>query len=114
MSRAARTGDVPAVETVGLGKRYGQTWGLQDCSVQVPKGAISPFCPNLSCKLTLTMWWAAFCLSPGDESVRVLGLAHRAKTRLPGSVGYLARWTSLPATRNVDEHLEPGSGGPAL
>ena len=30
-----------AIKTVGLSKRYRSTWGLQDCSVDVPEGRIS-------------------------------------------------------------------------
>ena len=29
-----------AVETTGLGKRYGSRWALQDCSIQVPAGRV--------------------------------------------------------------------------
>ena len=30
-----------AIETVGLSRRYGSTWGLQECSIDVPEGRIS-------------------------------------------------------------------------
>ena len=32
---------VAALETVGLGKRYGRRWGLRDCSVRLPAGRIA-------------------------------------------------------------------------
>ena len=27
-----------ALEAIGLGKRYGRTWGLRDCSLSIPPG----------------------------------------------------------------------------
>jgi ABC-2 type transport system ATP-binding protein len=30
-----------AIKTVGLSKRYRSTWGLQDCTIDVPEGRIS-------------------------------------------------------------------------
>ena len=71
----------PAVEAVGLGKRYGHTWGLQDCSVQVPKGAISALLgPNGSGKTTLLRMVAGFATASAG-SVRVLGLVPASRTR---------------------------------
>ncbi len=38
------TGDaavVAAVQTTRLGRRYGQLWGLRDCTLDVPAGAIA-------------------------------------------------------------------------
>ena len=87
MSRTAQPGTVPAVDAVGLGKRYGQTWGLQDCNVQVPKGAISALLgPNGSGKTTLLRMVAGFATASAG-SVRVLG---RAQWRRQG---YLAQAT---------------------
>ena len=44
----------PAIETIGLGKRYGRTWALQDCSVQIPQGRVSALVgPNGAGKTTL-------------------------------------------------------------
>lgn len=46
--------DAPAIETAGLGKRYGAVWALQDCSVSVPRGRISALVgPNGAGKTTL-------------------------------------------------------------
>jgi ABC-2 type transport system ATP-binding protein len=108
MSRAAQAGDVPAVETVGLGKRYGQTWGLQDCSVLVPKGAISALLgPNGSGKTTLLRMVAGFA-SASAGSVRVLGRAPAQNEEFLASVGYLAQEMPLYRRLNVAEHLELG------
>jgi ABC-2 type transport system ATP-binding protein len=99
---------VPAVEAVGLGKRYGQIWGLQDCSVQVPKGAISALLgPNGSGKTTLLRMVAGFARASAG-SVRVLGRAPAQNEEFLGSVGYLAQEMPLYRRLNVAEHLELG------
>lgn len=33
--------DAPAIQTAGLGKRYGPVWALRDCTVSVPRGHVS-------------------------------------------------------------------------
>jgi ABC-2 type transport system ATP-binding protein len=108
MSRTAQPGTVPAVDAVGLGKRYGQTWGLQDCSVQVPKGAISALLgPNGSGKTTLLRMVAGFATASAG-SVRVLGRAPAQNEEFLGTVGYLAQEMPLYRRLNVAEHLEFG------
>ena len=38
-SGSARTGGVTAaLETRGLGKRYGSQWALRDCTLEIPRG----------------------------------------------------------------------------
>jgi len=108
MSRADQSATVPAVEAVGLGKRYGQTWGVQDCSVQVPKGAISALLgPNGSGKSTFLRMVAGFATASAG-SVRVLGLAPGQNEEFLRSVGYLAQEMPLYRRLNVAEHLELG------
>jgi ABC-2 type transport system ATP-binding protein len=50
-----------AIETAGLSKRYRSTWGLRDCSVDVPEGRISALVgPNGAGKPNLGNW-QLFC-----------------------------------------------------
>ena len=108
MSPAAQSATVPAVEAVGLGKRYGHTWGLQDCSVQVPKGAISALLgPNGSGKTTLLRMVAGFATASAG-SVRVLGLVPAQNEEFLQSIGYLAQEMPLYRRLTVAEHLELG------
>ncbi len=108
MSRAAQPETAPAVEAVGLGKHYGHSWGLQDCSVQVPKGAISALLgPNGSGKTTLLRMVAGFATASAG-SVRVLGRAPAQSEEFLASVGYLAQEMPLYRRLNVAEHLELG------
>jgi hypothetical protein len=34
-------GNAPALRTAGLGRRYGHVWGLRDCTLAVPAGAVA-------------------------------------------------------------------------
>ena len=44
----------PALEAVGLGKRYGRKWALEDCSFRLPTGRIAALVgPNGAGKSTL-------------------------------------------------------------
>ena len=58
----------------GLGKRYGATWALRDCSLEVPEGRVAALVgPNGAGKTTL-LHLATGLLAPTTGSVRVLGL----------------------------------------
>ena len=62
-----------ALETTGLGKRYGRTWALQDCSLSVPQGRVVALVgPNGAGKTTL-LHIAVGLLEPTAGSVRILG-----------------------------------------
>ena len=62
-----------AVETLGLGKRYGRTWGLQDCSFRLPEGRIAGLVgPNGAGKSTLLRMLAGIS-TPSAGEMSVLG-----------------------------------------
>jgi ABC-2 type transport system ATP-binding protein len=41
MTQGDGGGRPPALRTAGLGRRYGRVWGLRDCSLTVPAGAVA-------------------------------------------------------------------------
>ncbi|HUZ39954.1 MAG TPA: ATP-binding cassette domain-containing protein, partial [Acidimicrobiales bacterium] len=46
--------ETSVLEAVSLGKRYRRTWGLQDCTLTIPKGRVAALVgPNGSGKSTL-------------------------------------------------------------
>jgi ABC-type multidrug transport system ATPase subunit len=84
--------DINALETTRLSKRYGRTWGLQDCTLALPNGRVAALVgPNGAGKTTL-LNLSAGLLEPTAGSVEVFGrspLQQRAET-LP-RLGFLAQ-----------------------
>ncbi len=81
-----------ALETSGLGKRYGRTWALRDCSLTLPVGRVAGLVgPNGAGKTTL-LHLAVGLLRPDAGSVRVLDGAPREM--LP-RIGFVAQETPL-------------------
>jgi ABC-2 type transport system ATP-binding protein len=71
------------VEASGLGKRYGGTWALRECTLAVPAGHVAALAgPNGAGKTTL-LNLAVGLAAPSAGAVTVLG------GRLPGSPGAL-------------------------
>src|SRR5437016_722517 len=68
-----------ALRTEGLGKRYGGTWALHDCTLEVPSGSVTALVgPNGAGKTTLLHLAIGPALLLLDEPVASLGpLARR-------------------------------------
>ena len=81
------------VEASGLGKRYGRTWALRECTLEIPAGRVAALVgPNGAGKSTL-LNLAVGLTAPSAGAVTVLG------GRRPGR---RPRWTgsrSWPRTR---------------
>ena len=81
-----------AIETRGLGKRYGRNWALEGCTLSVPAGRIVGLVgPNGAGKSTL-LGLATALITPTTGSVEVLG------ERPGASADLLARWASSRRT----------------
>ncbi len=99
------------LRTDGLGRRYGRgTWGLRDCTVDVPAGRVVALVgPNGSGKTTL-LHLAAGLLSPSVGTVHVAGLA---PARQLARIGFVAQdaplWPRLRVADVLDagRHLNP-------
>ena len=99
----------PAIETVELGKRYGTTWALQDCSVQVPRGRVSALVgPNGAGKTTLLRLLVGLT-SPTSGRAEVLGLAPGPSAQFLARIGYLAQEVPLYKRLSADDHLAIGA-----
>ncbi len=69
-----------AVQTTGLGRRYGQEWGLRDCTLEVPAGTIAGLVgPNGAGKTTLLQMIIGL-LAPTEGQASVFGHVSRAHT----------------------------------
>ena len=100
----------PAVETVGLGKRFGRLWALQDCSVSVPRGRVVALVgPNGAGKTTLLRILAGLS-SPTTGGARILGRPPEQSEKFLSSVGFLAQEVPLYRRLTARQHVEIGAG----
>ncbi|KJY39847.1 ABC transporter ATP-binding protein [Streptomyces sp. NRRL S-495] len=84
-----------ALHTEALGKRYGQTWALQDCSLELPAGRIAALVgPNGAGKSTL-LHLAVGLLRPDTGQVRVFGRDPREDPDARADLGFVAQDTPL-------------------
>jgi ABC-2 type transport system ATP-binding protein len=85
-------GSGPALRTDRLGRRYGKVWGLRDCTLEVPAGAIVGLVgPNGAGKTTLLEMITGL-LEPTEGQVSVFGQASRAHHAATlARVGYVAQ-----------------------
>jgi ABC-type multidrug transport system ATPase subunit len=84
-----------ALETDRLGKRYGRTWALRDCSLHLPAGRIAALVgPNGAGKTTL-LHMAVGLLRPDAGRVRVFGESPYDNTTVLPQIGFVAQDTPL-------------------
>ncbi len=102
--------ETPALETIGLGKRYGHTWGLRDCSFEIPPGRIAALVgPNGSGKSTLLRMVAGIT-RPTTGQVRVFGRSPAEQTEeVLRGIGYLDQERPLYRSFRVGEMLRFGA-----
>ena len=98
-----------ALEACGLGKRYGKTWALRDCTLNVSAGSVTALVgPNGAGKTTL-LHLAVGLTNPTTGSVRVLGSSARMEPALVlPRVGFVAQDHPLYARFRVSEMLKAG------
>jgi len=99
-----------AIETQGLGKRYGALWALQECSVTIPRGRVTALVgPNGAGKTTLLRVLAGLS-KPTVGTASVLGRPPGQSEDFLSSIGYLAQDIPLYKQLTADEHLDIGAG----
>ncbi|HCT81056.1 MAG TPA: ABC transporter ATP-binding protein [Micromonosporaceae bacterium] len=83
------------LETEQLGKRYGDKWALQDCSLHLPAGRIAALVgPNGAGKSTL-LHMAVGLLRPDAGTVRVFDESPYNNTKILADIGFVAQDTPL-------------------
>jgi ABC-2 type transport system ATP-binding protein len=100
-----------ALEVSGLGKRYGRSWGLQDCSFRLPQGKVAALVgPNGAGKSTL-LRIAAGMTRPTVGHISVLGHSpqDQSKELLP-HIAYFDQERPLYSSFRVREMLHFGRG----
>lgn len=98
-----------ALETHGLGKRYGSQWALRDCTLEIPRGSVTALVgPNGAGKTTL-LRLAVGLTRPSEGSVHMLGLdPHDDAAQALPRVGFLAQEHPLFGGFTVAEMLRVG------
>ena len=97
-----------ALEATGLGKRYGRTWGLRDCSLSIPPGHVAALVgPNGAGKTTL-LKLAVGLLRPSAGAIRTFGETPRADPSALRRIGFVGQDTPLYADFTVAELLTMG------
>jgi ABC-2 type transport system ATP-binding protein len=95
-----------AIETQGLGKRYGRRWALSDCSLVIPEGRVIGLVgPNGAGKTTL-LHLAVGLLAPSVGTIKVLGRGPADGPEQLGRVGFVAQDTPTYARLTVAQHLK--------
>jgi ABC-2 type transport system ATP-binding protein len=98
-----------ALETTMLSKRYGRTWALQDCTLNLPAGRVAALVgPNGAGKTTL-LHLSVGLLEPTAGEVQVFGCSplRQPKEALP-RLGFVAQDTPLYKGFRVAELLTLG------
>jgi ABC-2 type transport system ATP-binding protein len=98
-----------ALRAAGLGKRYGTTWALSECTLEIPAGSVTALVgPNGAGKTTL-LHLAIGLAKPSAGTVEVFGQSPRgdAKLVLP-RVGFVAQDHPLYKNLTIAETLRLG------
>ncbi len=92
MSQDNAGGDAPALRADKLGRRYGRVWGLRDCTLEVPTGAIAALVgPNGAGKTTLLEMIIGL-LQPTEGQLSVFGeTSHTHVAAKLAQVSYVAQ-----------------------
>ncbi|MDP9240105.1 MAG: ABC transporter ATP-binding protein [Actinomycetota bacterium] len=85
------TESIPAIETLGLGRRFGHLWALRDCTLQVPVGSVAAIVgPNGAGKTTLLNLIVGL-LPASEGEVTVFGRRPASAPEFLASVGFVAQ-----------------------
>jgi ABC-2 type transport system ATP-binding protein len=100
---------IAPIEATRLGKRFGPTWALHDCSIRVPAGKIAALVgPNGAGKTTF-LHLSAGLLRPTTGEISVFGRSPQEQLLLLlDRVGFVAQDTPLYAAFSVGDMLRFG------
>ena len=97
------------IEARGLGKQYGNRWGLADCTLCVPAGHVTGLVgPNGAGKTTL-LNLATGMIAPTTGTIAVAGGRPAITPSQLARVGFVAQDAPVYAGFSVADHLELGA-----
>ena len=97
-----------AIEAVGLGKKYGRRWALQDCTLSIPSGRVVGLVGANGAGKTTLLHMVVGLLTPTSGNVTVLGSRPADGPAQLARVGFLAQDAPMYATLSVADHLHLG------
>jgi ABC-2 type transport system ATP-binding protein len=98
----------PAIDAVGLGKRYRRRWALQDCTIEIPAGHVVGLVGANGAGKTTFLHMVVGLLEPSVGRVSVLGGGAGDGAAQLARVGFLAQDAPMYATLTVADHLHLG------
>jgi ABC-2 type transport system ATP-binding protein len=96
------------IEAVGLGRRYGRRWALQDCTLTIPAGRVVGLVGANGAGKTTLMHLVVGLLRPSAGAVTLFGQPPASGPGQLGRVGFLAQDAPLYGTLSVGDHLRFG------
>ncbi|MEV5576128.1 ABC transporter ATP-binding protein [Spirillospora sp. NPDC052269] len=97
-----------AIEASGLGKRYGRSWALRDCSLSIPSGHVVGLVgPNGAGKTTF-LSMAVGLSTPTTGEVRLLGRHRAGSPDALDMVAFVAQDAALYRNLSVTDMLRVG------
>ena len=98
-----------AIQTKGLGKRYGSFWALENCTISIPTGSVSALVgPNGAGKSTLLKLLVGLSKSSAGDG-KVLGRQPVQHQDFLSDIGYLAQEIPLYKSMNATDHIRMGA-----
>ena len=94
-----------AVETHGLGKRFGSTWALRDCSITLPAGSVVGLVGANGAGKTTLLRMLAGLARPSVGAAFVHGRHPADSAEFLASIGYLAQEVPLYRRWTAADHL---------
>jgi len=99
---------VTAIQTKGLGKRYGSFWALENCDISVPVGSVSALVgPNGAGKSTLLKILVGLSRANAGHG-EVLGKVPEQSKEFLSDIGYLAQEIPLYKSLDTESHIKMG------
>jgi ABC-2 type transport system ATP-binding protein len=101
--------DSPVVRTLGLGKRYGASWALRDCTLEIPPGSVTALVGSNGAGKTTLLHLIIGLGRPSAGSVEVLGRSPRDEAEnVLRDVGFVAQDHPLYRSLSIAETLDMG------